>query len=127
MRRLRILRTGADTRYLYTEKRALSGITRAEHESEPTASEAIGLLAQADPHFAPIKKVRWTWPEDGQTWELDIFESPADLVMLEVELATADEVVMPPAWLGPTREVSEDPAYQNASLARALALEPETD
>ena len=121
IRRLRILGVGSDLRYLYTEKRDLGGITREEVERAASPREAIALLAQADPAYFPIKKVRWTWREDGQTWELDLFESPADLVMLEVELSDADEAVTPPAWLGRTRDVSENPAYQNANLARHMA------
>lgn len=121
LRRLRVLGVGPTARYLYTEKRALGGITREEREHSLDASEAAVLLGQADPAFAPIRKVRWTWEEDGQTWELDVFVAPADLVLLEVELSSADEAVTVPAWLGASLDVSEDPRYQNAELARSLA------
>lgn len=122
-RRLRVLGTGSGTRYLYTEKRALSGIVREEHERTVGLREAKSLLSQADPVCAPIEKVRWTWDEDGQTWELDIFTAPAGLVLLEVELFRADERVRVPAWLGFARDVSEDSAYTNSSLARRLGAE----
>ena len=42
------------------------------------------------------------------------------LVLLEVELRSEDEAVELPGWAAGARDVSEDPSYTNAALARQL-------
>ena len=121
LRRLRIIGAGERARHLYTEKRGRGGIVREEREHDVDAATAQKLLEEADPGRGVIRKTRWTWQEDGQVWELDIFAAPPGLVMLEAEIADAAVGVSPPRWLGEVRDVSEDPAYQNAALAAGLA------
>jgi len=54
---------------------------------------------------------------DGQLLEIDVFDVPSGLVLLEVELRSEAEPVRLPDWVGEWREVTGDPAYFNASLA----------
>lgn len=53
------------------------------------------------------------------TWEIDEF-TDRDLVLAEVELPQAEAAAPLPAWLAPwvVREVTDEPAYVNAVLAR---------
>lgn len=63
-----------------------------------------------------IVKTRYEIPVGRHTFEVDVFEGDlAGLVVAEVELASEDEAVELPAWLG--REVSHDIEYTNANLS----------
>jgi CYTH domain-containing protein len=66
-------------------------------------------------------------PHGEQHLEIDVFEEPPDLVVLEVELRHEGEAVTLPAWLGDWREVTGDPRYFNAALAHRDAVVPSWD
>ena len=64
-----------------------------------------------------VEKLRHRIAFGGHPWEVDEFGGEnAPLVVAEVELADIDEPVELPPWLG--REVTDDPRYTNAALAR---------
>ena len=114
-------RSGPDgVRHWLTEKRALGGISREELEREIDEAEYRRLLGEADPQSGTVLKTRHVLEHGHQTLEVDVFAAPPGLVLLEVELASEDEAVELPAWAAGARDVSDDPAYANASLARAL-------
>ena len=117
LRRIRRSSTGGRTRFHYTEKRLVSGIVREEREKEIDLRTWQTLLAEADPARRPIRKTRHIFPYAGHELELDVFELPEGLVILEVELSDPDEAVELPAELEVVRDVSEDPDYLNWSLA----------
>jgi len=117
VRRIRRSRRGGTERYHYTEKRAIGGIVRGEREREIDAEEYQRLSAEADPARRPIRKTRHVFPYDGRTMELDVFEVPPEVVLLEIELDSADDVPRLPPGLRVLREVSEEDTYQNVTLA----------
>ena len=98
----------------------------AFREDERAIDEATyaALLAEADPDRRPVRKLRHVVPHGSQVLEIDVFESPPGLVMLEVELRFDDEPVELPAWVGAWREVTGDPAYFNTNLAGAGVVVP---
>jgi len=64
-----------------------------------------------------IEKLRYRVPYGGHTWEVDEFAGEnAPLVVAEVELDRIDAEVSLPSWVG--LEVTYDPRYTNAALAR---------
>jgi adenylate cyclase len=64
-----------------------------------------------------IEKRRHRIPYAGHTWEVDEFTGEnAPLVVAEVELDRIDAEVSLPPWIG--LEVTDDPRYTNAALAR---------
>jgi CYTH domain-containing protein len=64
-----------------------------------------------------IDKIRYRIPAGDLIWEVDEFLGEnAGLVLAEVELTAADQVVDLPAWIG--EEVTGDPKYYNSSLVR---------
>jgi CYTH domain-containing protein len=93
----------------------------AYHEEEQAIDEARydALLLEADPDRRPIRKTRYAVPHGSQLLEIDVFVEPPGLVVLEVELATDDEAVELPDWIGEWREVTRDVRYLNANLARS--------
>jgi CYTH domain-containing protein len=119
-RRVRRL-VGPDGEHFWlNEKQALGGISRREDEREVSAEEYRALLEEADPRSGTVLKTRHVIGHGEQMIELDIFAAPAGLVLLEVELRSEDEAVDLPAWAAGAVDVSEDPAYTNAQIARRL-------
>ncbi|MDR0239298.1 MAG: CYTH domain-containing protein [Deltaproteobacteria bacterium] len=65
-----------------------------------------------------IEKTRYTVEHKGFCWEIDEFHGRNQgLVVAEIELERADQPFEKPAWIG--EEVTGDPRYYNANLARA--------
>ncbi len=111
--------------YRHTVKRRVGTFSFDERETpldEAGWSEALG---RADPDRRPVRKIRHVVAHGHQTLEIDVFEQPAGLVVVEVELRDEAEPVELPAWLGEWREVTGDPRYLNANLARPdVAIPP---
>ncbi len=123
VRRVRKVETAGTTRYIATRKREIKGIVREEHEEELDAAAYDRIRAEADPERRTIRKVRHVFPFGGHVMELDVFEVPAGLVLLEIELEDASEVpALPPLLLARlVREVSLETGYLNHELARRPA------
>jgi adenylate cyclase len=109
------VRLRGDAAFL-TLKGGTRGIRRSEFEypiPRANAQAMLDTLAVAP----PVDKVRHLIRVGGHLWELDVFAGEnAGLVMAEIELGSEDEAFERPGWLGD--EVSEDPRYYNANLAR---------
>ncbi len=110
-----------------TKKRRVGAFTFDEVEDAISEAEWAAASARADPDTRAVRKTRYVVPHGGQALEIDVFDAPAGLVVVEVELGSEDEAVELPAWLGEWREVTGDPRYFNASLARRDADVPEFD
>ena len=109
------VRLGGDTAILAI-KGGGNGIARPEFEYPIPVDEATTLL---DHHCLQplVEKYRYLVSYAGLTWEIDeFFGTNAGLLMAEVELERVDQPVPLPPWVG--REVSGDPRYFNAYLAR---------
>ena len=93
-------------------------VGRDEFEYEIPFEEAEALLKLARGFL--ISKTRYCLPVEGFSelaWELDVFNDENDgLIVVEIELPSAGHPYPTPDWLG--EEVSEDPAYKNAALAK---------
>ena len=107
-------------RYYHTVKRRISDLTREETEREIDRSEYLELWRRRDPERGTIRKTRYRFPYDGRLFELDVFDDPGGIVLLEVELRSEDEQVELPPFAG-LREVTGDGAYSNSELARRAA------
>lgn len=125
-RRIRWLREAEGEAFVLTEKSG-HGATRRERESAIDRAAYTSLLGEADPGRRPIRKVRHRIPHGSHTIELDVFTDPPDLVVMEVEVGTADEAIAPwPRSIASlvVREVTDERSYENAELAR---IEPGPD
>lgn len=87
-----------------------TGISRPEWEYEIPVTDLREMMALVTGSVIEKKRYRF-----GR-YEIDVFEGANQgLIIAELELKTADEVVEdPPAWLGP--EVSSTSLYYNSSL-----------
>jgi len=108
------IRIAGDSAFL-TLKGQMSGLSRPEFEYPIPVADAREMMALFCMEM--ISKTRYRIPFNGRTWEVDVFHDKNDgLIVAEVELDAADDVVALPAWVG--KEVSEDPRYLNTNLIR---------
>ena len=92
------------------------GLARPEFEF-PIPMEDAALLLDRLCLQPVVEKLRYLVPHAGLVWEVDEFlGANAGLIIAEVELERVDQVVPLPPWAG--REVTGDPRYYNAWLAR---------
>ena len=99
-----------------TVKGRTANATRDEYEYGIPVADAEEMLERLC-SGGRVEKTRHRIPHGGHTWEVDVFAGEnAGLVVAEVELARPDEPVELPPWIG--AEVTEDPRYTNAALAR---------
>ena len=99
-----------------TMKTKREGIQRDEFEYEIPLADAHHMLS----HYCDssiVKKIRHYVRYQGMLWEIDAFEGDnKGLILAEVELETVDQQISLPEWV--TKEVSGDPRYFNAMLAK---------
>jgi adenylate cyclase len=104
-----------DNATLLTVKRGAGEIRREEEvELAPDQFRALWPLTEG----ARVHKRRYSVPDDGRTFEVDVFEGPLEgLVVAEVEFDAERESAEfdPPEWFG--RELTGDDRYANESLA----------
>ncbi len=106
----------AGERALLTLKGTGAGTARAEFEYAIPLEDARELLRSCSLP-GRVTKTRRYYRHDGRLWEVDVFGGANEgLVLAEVELESEDEEVDVPPWA--KREVSGDPRYFNAYLAR---------
>lgn len=100
---------------IITIKGKNNNLTRKEFEYTIPLSDAIQMLELAE--MPIIEKTRFIVINDGNTWEIDVFEGVnKGLVVAEIELESETEKFEIPDWIG--EEVSTDPKYYNACLIK---------
>ena len=119
-RRIRRRADGGYCAYYLTEKRRITAVTTEEIERRITAEEYHALLAEADSELHPIEKSRYCLLWDNQYFEIDVFPFWKDRAVMEIELKSEDDPVRLPDFIDVVREVTDDMAYKNRSLAKTL-------
>ena len=99
-----------------TIKGITRGVTRAEFEySIPLEDASILLDSLCERPL--IDKHRYREIHFGKVWEIDVFHGENEgLVVAEIELASEDEKIQFPSWVG--IEVSSDPRSLNSNLLK---------
>lgn len=98
-----------------TIKGEAEGLVRDEFEYRIPLADAEAMLRLCPE--PPIVKKRHEIVHAGKLWQVDVFEGAlSGLVIAEIELEHADEVITLPDWIG--REVTYDRRYRNSSLIR---------
>lgn len=117
---VRIRQRGCNGNYICfeTTKRSLSGLKRIELERRLTKDEYLTRLMDADPNYRPIRKDRYCLADGNQYFEIDVYPFWNNQAILEIELSDPNEEIRFPSQLEIIREVTEDAAFKNSSLAR---------
>jgi adenylate cyclase len=109
------VRIAGQSGYL-TLKGPTVNFSRSEFEYSIPLQDAQQMLEQLCDQPL-IEKVRYRIPWHDLVWEVDEFLGDnAGLFLAEVELCDPQQPITLPDWIG--EEVSHDPCYRNAYLAR---------
>lgn len=116
----RVRQRGADGNYIYiqTTKKKVTDVKRVEVERRLTKDEYLRLLMDADPNCRPIRKTRYCLTYDNQYFEIDVYPFWNHQAIVELELNNEDEQIRFPEMIRIIKEVTDDPSFKNASLAR---------
>lgn len=116
---IRVRQRGVDGNYIYykTIKRTVSPKKRLEIEKRLSKDEYLSALMDADTSKKQIRKTRYCLTYESQYFEIDIYPFWNDKAIAEIELREENAPVNFPNFLHIIKEVTEDEAYKNASLA----------
>ena len=117
---VRVRQRGFGGHYIYfqTTKRKVSDLRRVEIERRLSQSEYLTLLMDADTTRRQIRKTRYCLTYEGQYFEIDVYPFWNDKAIAEIELSDEGQPIVIPKQLKVIREVTDDEAYKNASLAK---------
>jgi CYTH domain-containing protein len=105
--------------YTHTVKRPTKLVgSRIEEEWEIDEEMFEKLLLRRHPDTVILHKSRRVFHWEGHTFELDSFQSPPGLLILECELDSLETPVETPPWLPVLADVTEDATWTNTALAR---------
>lgn len=117
-RRIRQRGKKGDYVYYYTEKKKLDSGVRLENERLISKDEYLELLNESDFRKKQITKTRYCFVWNNMYFELDVYPAWKDWAILEVELTGENKSeVKLPEFLHVIKEVTDDEAYSNYSLA----------
>ncbi|MFI3325418.1 MAG: hypothetical protein R3Y35_04505 [Clostridia bacterium] len=117
-RRVRAKTVNEITTYYYTEKKDITALIRTENEKIITKKEYEKYLLQADKSLNQIIKDRYFFEYDGKIIEIDIYPFWNDFAVLEVEVQNEHEKINLPKEAEVVREVTDEKAFRNFSLAK---------
>ena len=117
---VRVRQRGISGNYIYfqTIKRKVSDVKRVETERRLSQAEYLKLLMEADTTRRQIRKTRYCLTYENQYFEIDIYPFWNDQAIAEIELSDEHMAVTFPEQIKVIREVTDDDAYKNASLAK---------
>ena len=117
---VRVRQRGVDGHYIYfqTIKRKVSGLKRIEIERRLSESEYLRLLMNADTTKRQIRKDRYCLTYKNQYFEIDVYPFWDDKAIAEIELSDENAEIVFPREIKVIREVTDDEAFKNASLAK---------
>lgn len=114
-RRIRQRGTNGEFSYFYTEKKKISSCKRFETEKKISQEEYLSLLTEG---VATIRKDRYCFCYRNQYFELDVYPEWEDKAILEIELTEESQEIEIPSKITIIKEVTGDPEYLNANLAK---------
>ncbi len=117
---IRVRQRGENGHYIYfqTIKKALNSLKRIEIERRLSQQEYLKLLMNADTSKRQIRKDRYCLMYNNQYFEIDVYPFWNDKAICEIELNDESDSIDFPENIKIIKEVTDDIAYKNASLAR---------
>ena len=98
----------------------MSDLKRVEIERRLSQQEYLRLLMDADTTRRQIRKTRYCLTYENQYFEIDVYPFWDDKAIAEIELSDENAVIAFPDEIRVIKEVTDDEAYKNASLASTL-------
>ncbi len=116
---IRVRQRGENGNYIYfkTIKKKVSDVKRIEIEKRLSKDEYLTLLMDADTKKRQIRKTRYCLTHENQYFEIDIYPFWGDKAIVEIELSDENAKITFPEYIKVIKEVTDDDAYKNASLA----------
>jgi CYTH domain-containing protein len=102
---------------VHTTKKKISGKEEIVTERQVNNSLYESLLQQADPYRQTIRKKRKSFIWQGQYFELDTYEQPQGLTILETKGIAEDETVKFPPFIHVVEDITGNKQYYNYNLA----------
>jgi len=115
--RIRQRTIGNSSTHYLTKKRNVGPGTRIETEEIIGWKQYIELCSLRDPERGIIRKRRYCFLWENQYFELDVFQSPDNVCLLEVELVDISAPVSLPPFVAVKREVTDNDAFSNHNMA----------
>lgn len=117
---VRVRQRGIDGNYIYfqTIKKKISDLKRVEIERRLSQADYLKLLMEADTTKRQIRKTRYCLTYENQYFEIDIYPFWDDKAIAEIELSDENTDIVFPEQIKVIKEVTDDEAYKNASLAK---------
>lgn len=109
--------------YTETKKIRIDGMSAIEDEREISESEYRMLLSCRDTSLNPIHKVRYTFTNEGKTFEVDVYPEWKSTAIMEIELDEYDEKFTVPGFIKIIKEVTGERRYSNHSMAKSFPEE----
>lgn len=118
--RFRLRRRGINGNYIYyhTYKEKISDIKRIEIEKRISKSEYDEFLSNTKSQKHTISKTRYCLVYENQYFEIDVYPFWKDKAIMEIELCNENCKVNLPDCINVIKEVSDDDAFSNFSLAK---------
>ncbi len=107
-----------ETVYYHTVKKSVTDVKRVEIEAVISEREYLELLTEADSSMRPIVKTRYCLEYGNHLFEIDVYPFWNDKAVAEIELETENEEIIFPKEIKVIKEVTDDKAYKNSSLAK---------
>lgn len=106
------------TVYHFNQKKPVETGTHEETEHEISEKKYNEYLKDPYPGKGSVEKTRFVFEYNDQTFELDVFKGALrGLAIMEIELKDKKDPVELPPFLEVVKEVTEDKAFTNFSLA----------
>jgi len=117
---VRVRQRGIDGSYIYyrTTKRQVSDMKYIVLEKRLTPHEYLEAMMEADITRRQIRKTRYCLTRGGQYIEIDVYPFWDDQAIMEIKLEREDQEFTVPEPFRVIREVTGDPAYKVAALAK---------
>lgn len=124
--RIRSRTSNGKTVYTETIKLRIDKMSSHEIENEITEQRFLELSANPRKNSNPIRKVRHTFTNGGQLFEIDVYPEWKSTCILETEIETRDTIVKMPSFLKILRDVTGDVSYSNSGMSRSFPKEIES-
>lgn len=117
---VRLRQRGFGGSYIYYEtiKRTISDGKRITLERRLTENEYLRLIMEADTNYRAIRKTRYCLAYHNLYFSIDIYPFFSNQAIVEVEMPDEAAKVDFPDWIHVVREVTNEPEFEDKSLAK---------